>query len=133
MVPDPTGKSSIPKKTDPARRLGKGQIIESINGETLRDVDPRVLLAELLGKAEARYGLMRLQIRGEGSGARLRCQRSISDRAVRPQGVVLPAPLRHENPCLVERVEEIAIEQLIAKTLDYYKIWLDSFQEVRSL
>jgi hypothetical protein len=49
-----------------AGKLGKGQIIASINGETLRDVDPRVLLAELLGKAEATDGLMRLQIRGEG-------------------------------------------------------------------
>jgi len=37
-------------------KLKKGQIIESINGRTLEDIDPRVLLADILGEAEATDG-----------------------------------------------------------------------------
>jgi hypothetical protein len=47
-------------------KLKKGQIIESINGQTLKDIDPRVQLANILGEAEATDGLMRLKIKGEG-------------------------------------------------------------------
>jgi len=45
-------------------KLEKGQIIESINGETLRDIDPRIQLAAILAKAEATAGVMRFQIQG---------------------------------------------------------------------
>lgn len=57
------------EKGSPAEATGKlkkGQIIESINGETLKDIDPRVQLARLLEKAEATDGLMKLKIKGEG-------------------------------------------------------------------
>lgn len=47
-------------------KLKKGQIIESINGQTLRDIDPRVQLANILAEAEATDGVMRLKIKGEG-------------------------------------------------------------------
>ena len=57
------------EKGSPAEATGKlkkGQIIESINGETLEDIDPRVQLADILGKAEATDGVMKLKIRDEG-------------------------------------------------------------------
>jgi hypothetical protein len=57
------------EKGSPAEATGKlkkGQIIESINGETLKDIDPRVQLARMLEKAEATDGLMKLKIKGEG-------------------------------------------------------------------
>lgn len=47
-------------------KLAKGQIIESINGEVLKDIDPRVQLAQMLGKAEATDGLMKLKIKDVG-------------------------------------------------------------------
>jgi hypothetical protein len=49
-----------------AGKLKKGQIIESINGETLKDIDPRVQLAQILEKAEATDGVMKLKIKDEG-------------------------------------------------------------------
>jgi hypothetical protein len=49
-----------------AGKLKKGQIIESINGETLKDIDPRVQLARILEKAEATDGVMKLKIKDEG-------------------------------------------------------------------
>ena len=50
-------------------RLKKGQIIESINGETLKDIDPRVQLADILGRAEATDGVMRMMVRDTPKGA----------------------------------------------------------------
>ena len=49
-----------------AGKLKKGQIIESINGETLKDIDPRVQLGQILEKAEATDGLMKFKIKDEG-------------------------------------------------------------------
>ncbi|BCX48856.1 hypothetical protein HAHE_27640 [Haloferula helveola] len=46
-------------------KLAKGQVIESINGEKLADIDPRIQLARILGKAEASDGLLKFAIRGE--------------------------------------------------------------------
>lgn len=46
--------------------LKKGQIIERINGATLRHIDPRVQLANILGQAEATDGRMRMQVRDVG-------------------------------------------------------------------
>lgn len=57
------------EKGSPAEAAGnlkKGQIVESINGTTLKDIDPRVQLADILGKAEATDGVMKLKIQGEG-------------------------------------------------------------------
>jgi len=57
------------EKGSPAEATGKlkkGQIIESINGETLKDIDPRVQLAQILEKTEATDGLMKLKIKDEG-------------------------------------------------------------------
>jgi len=57
------------EKGSPAEATGKlkkGQIIESINGQTLKDIDPRVQLANILAKAEATDGLMKLRIKDEG-------------------------------------------------------------------
>ncbi len=57
------------EKGSPAEAAGllkKGQIIERINGETLKDIDPRVQLAQILEKAEATDGLMKLQIKDAG-------------------------------------------------------------------
>lgn len=49
-----------------AGKLKKGQIIESINGQVLKDIDPRVQLAQILTQAEATDGLLKLAIKGEG-------------------------------------------------------------------
>lgn len=46
-------------------KLKKGQIIESINGETLKDIDPRIQLGNMITKAEATDGKLKLVIRGE--------------------------------------------------------------------
>jgi len=50
----------------PAAASGKlkpGQIIESINGKTLKDIDPRVLLGNLITQAEATDGKINLLIK----------------------------------------------------------------------
>ncbi len=47
------------EKGSPAEACGKlkkGQIIESINGKTLKDIDPRVLLGNMITEAEAKDG-----------------------------------------------------------------------------
>lgn len=57
------------EKGSPAEATGKlkkGQIIESINGQTLKDIDPRVQLADILTEAEATDGLMKLKIKDLG-------------------------------------------------------------------
>ena len=46
-------------------KLKKGQVIESINGETLEDIDPRIQLANMITKAEATDGLLQFAIRSE--------------------------------------------------------------------
>jgi len=51
----------------PAAETGKleaGQIIESINGQKLADIDPRIQLAKILTAAEASDGVLALAIRG---------------------------------------------------------------------
>jgi len=47
--------------------LKKGQIIESINGQTLKDIDPRIQLAQILETAEATDGIVKFAIKGEAS------------------------------------------------------------------
>ena len=51
----------------PAAATGKlqsGQIIASINGEVLAEIDPRIQLGQILAKAEASDGLLRFEIEG---------------------------------------------------------------------
>jgi hypothetical protein len=50
-----------------AAGLKKGMVIESINGETLKDIDPRIHLGNLLAKAEATDGLVTFAIKGEAA------------------------------------------------------------------
>jgi hypothetical protein len=52
----------------PAEATGKfkkGQIIESINGQTLKDIDPRIQLGQILEAAEATDGILKFVIKGE--------------------------------------------------------------------
>jgi hypothetical protein len=51
----------------PAEKAGleKGQIIESINGETLKNIDPRIQLGNILEKAEATDGILKFAIKGK--------------------------------------------------------------------
>ena len=52
----------------PAAATGKlkaGQIIESINGQKLADIDPRIQLGNILAEAEAKDGTLKFVIRGE--------------------------------------------------------------------
>lgn len=50
---------------DQTGRLKTGQIIESINGQALADIDPRMQLAKLLNAAEATDGVLKFMIKGE--------------------------------------------------------------------
>lgn len=49
--------------------LAPGMIIESINGETLRDIDPRIQLGNLITAAEASDGRIRLRVKDAPDGA----------------------------------------------------------------
>ena len=52
----------------PAARTGKlkaGQIIDSINGQGLADIDPRIQLGQILARAEATDGALEFVIKGE--------------------------------------------------------------------
>ncbi|MDX1679674.1 MAG: DUF6288 domain-containing protein [Akkermansiaceae bacterium] len=51
---------------DQTGKLKKGQIIESINGTVLKDIDPRFILGDLITQAEATDGKINLKIQGEG-------------------------------------------------------------------
>ena len=58
------------EKGSPAEATGKlkkGQIIESINGVVLRDIDPRIILGNIITKAEATDGNINLKIEGLGN------------------------------------------------------------------
>ena len=58
------------EKGSPAEATGKlkkGQIIESINGTTLKDIDPRIILGDIITKAEATDGKINLKIQGLGN------------------------------------------------------------------
>ena len=53
-------------KGSPAEASGKlkvGQMIESINGQTLKDIDPRVILGGIITKAEATDGLVKFMVK----------------------------------------------------------------------
>lgn len=53
----------------PAEKTGKlkpGQIIENINGTVLKDIDPRIILGNIITKAEATDGKINMKIQGEG-------------------------------------------------------------------
>jgi len=52
---------------DKTGKLKKGQIIESINGVVLKDIDPRIILGEIITRAEATDGKINLQIKGAGN------------------------------------------------------------------
>lgn len=54
----------------PAEATGKfkkGQVIESINGQMLKDIDPRIQLGQILEKAEATDGIIKFAIKGEAA------------------------------------------------------------------
>lgn len=53
---------------DKTGKLKKGQVIVSINGETLRDIDPRIQLGNLITKAEAADGRMVMQVADKPGG-----------------------------------------------------------------
>jgi hypothetical protein len=55
------------EKGSPAEATGqlqKGQIIEKINGQRLKDIDPRIQLGQILAQAEATDGRIKLEIKG---------------------------------------------------------------------
>ncbi len=55
----------------PAAKTGKlkaGQIIESINGQKLADIDPRIQLGRILAAAEASDGVLRFALKGQTEG-----------------------------------------------------------------
>ncbi|OYV06389.1 MAG: hypothetical protein CFE26_06550 [Verrucomicrobiales bacterium VVV1] len=57
------------EKGSPAEATGKlqkGQIIESINGKVLKDIDPRIILGDIVTEAEAKDGKVGLKLQGAG-------------------------------------------------------------------
>jgi len=48
-------------------KLKKGQIIGSINGQTLKGIDPRIQLGQILEAAEATDGIIKFAIQGESA------------------------------------------------------------------
>jgi len=50
-----------------AAGLKPGQIVESINGETLKDIDPRIQLGNMITAAEAGDGTLKFAIKGEAA------------------------------------------------------------------
>ena len=57
------------EKGSPAEATGKlqkGQIIESINGKVLKEIDPRIILGDIVTEAEAKDGKVVLKIQGRG-------------------------------------------------------------------
>ncbi len=57
------------EKGSPAEATGKlqkGQIIESINGKVLKEIDPRIILGDIVTEAEAADGKVVLKIQGAG-------------------------------------------------------------------
>lgn len=50
-------------------KLQKGQIIESINGERLADIDPRIQLAQMITKAEASDGVLKFMVKDKPDAA----------------------------------------------------------------
>lgn len=57
------------EKGSPAEKTGqlkKGQVIESINGQMLKDRDPREILGDIITEAEATDGKVRFKIKGAG-------------------------------------------------------------------
>ena len=53
-------------KGSPAEATGKlkvGQMIESINGQTLKDIDPRIQLGAIITKAEATDGVIKFMVK----------------------------------------------------------------------
>ena len=49
--------------------LKKGQIIESINGEPLKDIDPRIQLGRILEAAEAKDGVLKFMIKDNATAS----------------------------------------------------------------
>ncbi len=67
-----TMKVSNVEEGSPAAVTGafkKGQIIESINGESLKDIDPRVQLGNMITKAEAKDGVLKMMVKDEPNAA----------------------------------------------------------------
>ena len=54
---------------DASGKLKKGQIIESINGQVLKDRDPRVLLGEWITAAEAKDGVLNMMVKDDPKAA----------------------------------------------------------------
>jgi hypothetical protein len=54
---------------DKTGKLKKGQLIESINGEVLKDIDPRIQLGDLITKIEATDGIAKLMIKDDEKSA----------------------------------------------------------------
>ncbi|MDX1682220.1 MAG: DUF6288 domain-containing protein, partial [Phycisphaeraceae bacterium] len=68
--PGMTMKIANVEKGSPADQTGQlkqGQVIESINGVTLKEIDPRIILGNIITEAEATDGIIDLKIRDVGN------------------------------------------------------------------
>ena len=60
-----TGAIEPGSPAEAAATLKKGQIIETINGEKLKDIDPRIQLGQILEKAEATDGTLKFMVKDD--------------------------------------------------------------------
>lgn len=61
--------TSIEQGSPADGKLKPGQIIESINGKVLKDIDPRIILGNLITEAEAKDGVLKLMVKDTPDGA----------------------------------------------------------------
>lgn len=69
---DPKNPAKVTEPGSPADATGAfkaGQIIESINGETLKDIDPRIQLGQIIEKAEATDGVLKFMLKDDDKAA----------------------------------------------------------------
>lgn len=52
-----------------AAALKKGQFIETINGQSLKDIDPRIQLGQILEAAEAKDGIIKFMVKDDAKAA----------------------------------------------------------------
>lgn len=63
------GKIEKGSPAEKVKQLKTGQLIDSINGQTLKDIDPRIQLARMITHAEATDGKVRFMVRDNANGS----------------------------------------------------------------
>jgi Family of unknown function (DUF6288) len=130
------------EKGSPAEKTGKfkkGQIIESINGRILKDIDPRIILGDIITEAEASDGKVVLKIKDQGDTVvsipvmgrysptwPLNCPKS--DKIVRNLADLLA---KREKPTMGAVIFMLSTGE--SKDLDVVRGWMRNFKDIGSI